>query len=123
VIGGQWGTGSPFTGQLRRTLRWQDHPFLTRQHLLSARYRAHPNGLPTDDEFERLGAIDEALETIGGSAQLVLLLHSGGLRQILLFAREDDVETATALRALAKAHRYKLQSRDDPGWSAASQFM
>ena len=123
IVSGQWGTGAPFVGRLRRTLRWQDHPFLTQRHVLSARYRAQPNGLPTDDEFERLGAIDEALESIGGSAQLVLLLHSGGVRQILLYAREDDVETATALRTLAKTHRYKLQSRDDPGWSAASQFL
>jgi hypothetical protein len=123
IVGGQWGTGAPFVGRVRRTLRWQDHPFLTRQHLLSARYRAQPNGLPTDDEFERLVAIDEALESIGGSAQLVLLVNSGGLRQILLFAREDDVETATTLRTLAKEHGYKLRSRDDPGWGAASQFL
>lgn len=123
ILGGQWGTGAPFVGRLRRTLRWQDHPFLTRQHLLTARYRAQPNGLPTDAEFERLGAIDEALESLDGSAQLVLLLHSGGVRQILLFAREDDVATATTLRALAKAHGYKLRSRDDPGWSAAALFL
>ncbi len=115
--------GTNVVGRVRRTLRWQDHPFHTRHYVLRVRFRGRGDGLPTNEEYERLVAIDDVLEELAGAAEEVLYLTGAGERVIHFYAREDDAAAASALKAAAREHGYRLRSERDPGWTAVRDFL
>ncbi|KAA1417743.1 DUF695 domain-containing protein [Nocardioides humilatus] len=111
--------GRPGMALFRRGLRWLDHPTLDRHQLVTARYRAQPDGLPADDAaFEELQAMEEELESVAGTRG-VLVGHEShcGSRRFHVYTDGEDQNVDADLRRWAQQRRVSLQATADPAWS------
>jgi uncharacterized protein (TIGR01619 family) len=89
----------------------------------------HDNGLPTNEEFNRLIEIEDALEDAAQSARDSIVYvgrnSSNGCREFYFYASNGHVGEACLSSAMVPFAEYEFEtgSRSDPEWSAYFGFL
>lgn len=86
------------------------------------------DGLPTNDEAERLNVIEDLLcpcMTDNRDGILTVVVTTSGMREFVFYSRNvDQVKDAFEhVRSLVESHELQLLIQDDPDWSVYRQLV
>ncbi len=88
----------------------------------------HENGMPTSEEGQELGAIEDALMAALESdrrAILVAALTCAGMRELMFYADDPQWARAACEQVIRSvdSHQIGLHIEADPDWASFQQFL
>ncbi len=83
-------------------------------------------GLPGEEEMEQLGEIEELMEEyLGSDGVLVLVLTTGGMREVIFYVRPDTDIAVVHKRLMAEvtSHEVQCMGEKEPEWDSYYVFV
>ncbi len=83
-------------------------------------------GLPGEEEMEQLGEIEELMEEyLGSDGVLVLVLTTGGMREVIFYVRPNTDIAGVHKRLMTEVTSHEVQcvGEEEPGWDSYYAFV
>lgn len=115
--------GDPYTGMIRRGVRWIDSPSMDLHQMVRMEYLSNAEGLPFAEELIRLEAAGDRLSAVAGQ-RVVLVGHidNQGTRTFHYYSDSEDQNVTADLAKAARGLDASITSTFDPGWTHVRQM-